>query len=283
MKVKLSDSRASGNGIADDYHAIQSAIDAVAAAGGGTVSLPAGNYSISRPLKWTDPDVYLAGDGAARILPSAGFQGAAAIIMGRSSVNGAPTLRGGIQNITVDLNRNQTPDLIGVQLIQTWFARIDLLRVMSPNGMAKPIQTAFQMHGGGLPGAAPETTWSANNSVRDLQVTGSFRFPVRHIGGSAGGTVNGTNYFGGLAYGNAGDKTGSFGFYIEPGAGDSTRVYGMALEDFDKAVVCCFQNNGPFDFRIEGCNTHYAAAPGITFDTPSFTGKIEEFVTSQAA
>ena len=81
MNVKDSLFKASGNGIADDYPAIQAAIDAVGKAGGGPVDLPGGSYSISKALAWSYPDVYLRGDGAARIVPAPVFFGAAAIVL----------------------------------------------------------------------------------------------------------------------------------------------------------------------------------------------------------
>ncbi len=273
INVKAVPYKAAGNGVADDYTAVQGAIDAAANAGGGTVDLSGGNYAISKSLHWTAPDVYLRGDGAARVIPMPVFTGAAAVVIGAASATLQPTYRGGIENLTVDLSRNNTPGLIGVEEIQTWFTRIELLRIVSTNGLPKPIQTAFQMHGGALPGNPQFSNWSSNNTVRDLQISGSFLYPVRHVGGGPGGTVNGTNYFGGFAYGTAADKSGSTGFRIEPLAGDTTRVFGMALEDFDVGVYVGSQENGPLDFRIEGCNTPYASLPGITFSAPALQNR----------
>jgi hypothetical protein len=267
MNVKDSPWKAAGNGAADDYPAIQAAIDATANAGGGTVLLPAGIYSIRQPLHWTAPDVYLQGDGAARILCGPKFSGTSVIAIGKPSSSLQPTYRGGIRNVTVDLSSVAMPDLIGVELTQTWFMLIDLLRIVSTNGLPKPMQTAFQMSAGGVKGGA--NVWSANNSVRDIQISGSFLYSVRHIPGAVGSMVNGTNYFGGFGYGTAANKAGSCGFRIDDAAGDSTRVYGIALEDYDTGVYVGSQNNGPLDFRIEDCTTPYACAPGISFSRPT--------------
>ena len=59
--VSVKDFGAVGNGIADDTAAIQSAIDAVEAAGGGEVRLPSGTYKITAPLTLAG-QVNLVGD-----------------------------------------------------------------------------------------------------------------------------------------------------------------------------------------------------------------------------
>lgn len=265
--------RAVGTGLVDDFLPIQSAINVVAQSGGGTVFLPGGRYSVSRPLSWTAQDVRLAGDGAAIIAPTAGFLGAAVIAIGYPTATLQPAYRAGLSNITVDLSACVEPDLIGVELTQTWSATINGLRIVSTNGRAAAIQTAFQMNGGALSTNAPLTNWAANNDIYSLQVAGSFQYSVRHVSGGQGGVVNATNYFGGALFGNAANKTGTVGVQLDIGSGDSTRFFGTALEDFDIGVYVGSQNNGPIDVRIEGCNTPYAAAPGITFTVPALAVK----------
>jgi Carboxypeptidase regulatory-like domain/Pectate lyase superfamily protein len=49
--VNLRDFGASGNGVADDGPALQSALDALATAGGGTLFVPAGRYAIITPVQ----------------------------------------------------------------------------------------------------------------------------------------------------------------------------------------------------------------------------------------
>ncbi len=251
INVKDSPYRATGNGIADDTAAIQAALNV------GDTYLPAGRYNVRKPLHWTAPNVWLHGDGGTKINAMAGFQGEAVVLIGQPTGN--PTYRAGIRNISVDLSDCPVPGLIGVHLVQCWFAHVEALKIFSPNGLAQARQTAFQIHGG-----AAAKNWAANNNIYDLQIAGSFQIAVRHIS-APGAMVNGSNYFGGFAYGNATGKKGTSGFRIEDNAGDSTRVYGFALEDFDLGVYVGSQNNGPLDFRIEDCATPYAVAPGITF------------------
>lgn len=59
---------AQGNGNADDTSAVQAAIDAAAAAGGGIVHLPAGIYRITAALTMTASNIVLRGEGAASVL-----------------------------------------------------------------------------------------------------------------------------------------------------------------------------------------------------------------------
>lgn len=266
INVKSAPWNAAGNGANDDYNAIQSAINAVGALGGGTILCPSGKYSISQALTWTAPDVYLVGDGAATIVPRPKFTGAAAIVIGEASAVLTPTYRGGIENMTVDLSQNTSPDLVGVKLIQAWFSHIDLLRISNPNGLAVPIQRAFVIDAGTLAGGLPGSTWSANNNIYDLQIGGSFAVAIQHMAVN-GGMVNGTNYFGGFAFGVPGHPS-TYAFRIEQMAGDSTRMSGTAFEDWGTGVYVASPNNGPFDPRFENCMVKYEVAPGITLTVP---------------
>lgn len=62
-RVSVTDFGAVGNGIADDTAAIQLAINAVAAAGGGVVYFPAGTYKTTLTLNVNTSSVYLQGQG----------------------------------------------------------------------------------------------------------------------------------------------------------------------------------------------------------------------------
>ncbi|MFI0967050.1 glycosyl hydrolase family 28-related protein [Streptomyces sp. NPDC021080] len=74
---------ATGNGTTDDTAAIQAAISAVGAAGGGVVYFPPGNYLLngSSPLTVSSNSVVLRGSGAeaTKILVGSGFSGSSAI------------------------------------------------------------------------------------------------------------------------------------------------------------------------------------------------------------
>lgn len=269
MNVKDSPWKAIGNGIDDDYIPLQRAITAMGNSGGGEVFLPTGKYSISGTLLNTYPNVYLIGDGAASIIPKAIFAGDSVICYGKASGVLTPTYRGGIENITVDLSQNNSPNLVGVKLIQTWFTRLGSLRIFNPNGLRIPIQTGFVIDSGSLiDGAA---NWASNNSINDLQISGSFQTAIAHTSATPGGMVNGTNYFGGFAYGAGQDKLGTCAVRIE--SGDSTRMYGFAIEDWDLGISVSTPNNGPFDVRMEGVNIPYSTTPGITFTVPTLTNK----------
>jgi hypothetical protein len=68
--VSVKDFGAVGDGVADDTVAIQAAIDAVAAAGGGKVYMPAGTYLVSAPIAIKDRCL-LVGAGHATVLKAA--------------------------------------------------------------------------------------------------------------------------------------------------------------------------------------------------------------------
>ncbi len=77
-----------GDGNADDTASIQIALDLIEAGGGGTVSLPAGNYKITAPLK-LPPRTSLQGAGPSAILRVQGCDG---ILLGASDEIGPRTL-----------------------------------------------------------------------------------------------------------------------------------------------------------------------------------------------
>ncbi len=96
-QVSVKDYGATGLGIADDTVAIQAAVDAVVAAGGGIVLIPAGNYKTSATISITGHHVNIHGAGktATTILPTgplAGFSFAA---------SPHPINNGVIENLTV--------------------------------------------------------------------------------------------------------------------------------------------------------------------------------------
>ncbi len=261
---------AAGDGIADDTGPLQAACDYVAGEGGGTVLLPSGVYSTSKPFGWTADNVYLLGDGGARVVPSAGFAGEAVVLVGRGSLTSNMLLHGGIANIVVDVSLTQDPALTGVKLIQVLGTRIDGLRISGPKGLAAVRQTAFEISAGSLPGSAPLANWSSNVDVRGLQVEGSFRMAIRHSSGVADSPtkaqVNGTVYWGGYAFGAGKDRQGAVGASFE--TGDTTAVYRFAVEDFETGCYVGTQNEGPLDFRFEDVAARFRYAVGITATMP---------------
>lgn len=66
--VSVKDFGAVGNGVVDDTAAIQAAINAVAALGGGHVYIPRGNYLLNTGLTISSPSTHITGDGFTTVL-----------------------------------------------------------------------------------------------------------------------------------------------------------------------------------------------------------------------
>jgi len=65
INVKASPYNAAGNGSTDDTAAIQAAVNALAAAGGGVLYIPPGNYKVTSTITWTaNKSLRILGDGA---------------------------------------------------------------------------------------------------------------------------------------------------------------------------------------------------------------------------
>lgn len=67
-RTNVKDYGAAGDGVADDTGAFQAAVDAVQAAGGGTIFVPAGRYRIKRQVLITGNNVSIKGDGAGSVI-----------------------------------------------------------------------------------------------------------------------------------------------------------------------------------------------------------------------
>ncbi|WP_053162580.1 putative Ig domain-containing protein [Pseudomonas brassicacearum] len=105
---------AKGDGITDDTAAIQSAIDAAAAAGGGQVYMPTGTYIVSGGEEPSDgclmlkSNVYLYGDGMGETTVKL-VDGSDTKITGIiRSAYGEETHDFGVSNLTIDGNRDST-------------------------------------------------------------------------------------------------------------------------------------------------------------------------------
>jgi hypothetical protein len=257
------------NGAVDDTFDIQDVIN-TAAKIGDTIRLPRGEYTISKPLTWTNPDVHLQGEGGTILIAAPNFVGDAVVKIGQSSKGLNPTYRGGISDIAFDLTQTNNHDLIGLQLVQTWFTSVKNIRIFNPNGLSTPRQKAFQISAGALTGNDLFATWACNINVFNLQISGSFIDAISHVSGDAPlsirAQVNGVNYFGGFAFGCGKGKKGTTGVNLE--SGDSTRIYGLALEDFETGCYAGTMNQGPLDIRMEDCAVPFKVAPGITLSTP---------------
>ena len=105
---------AKGDGITDDTAAIQSAIDAAAAAGGGQVYMPTGTYIVSGGVEPSDgclmlkSNVYLYGDGMGATTVKVADGSDTKITGVIRSAYGEETHDFGVSNLTIDGNRDHT-------------------------------------------------------------------------------------------------------------------------------------------------------------------------------
>lgn len=105
---------AKGDGITDDTAAIQSAIDAAAAAGGGQVYMPTGTYIVSGGVEPSDgclmlkSNVYLYGDGMGATTVKVADGSDTKITGVIRSAYGEETHDFGVSNLTIDGNRDNT-------------------------------------------------------------------------------------------------------------------------------------------------------------------------------
>jgi parallel beta-helix repeat protein len=115
----VKDFQAVGNGIANDLPAIQKAIDACFAAGGGVVKIPAGTYRIDPPQVESAYNVQYPSIGGPTITLRSGVslvgdgRGATTLLVGANAANGsmaigtpaAGVVRAGVSDLTIDGNR----------------------------------------------------------------------------------------------------------------------------------------------------------------------------------
>ncbi|EJM17019.1 parallel beta-helix repeat (two copies) [Pseudomonas sp. GM18] len=105
---------AKGDGITDDTAAIQRAIDAAAAAGGGQVYMPTGTYIVSGGVEPSDgclmlkSNVYLYGDGMGATTVKVADGSDTKITGVIRSAYGEQTHDFGVSNLTIDGNRDNT-------------------------------------------------------------------------------------------------------------------------------------------------------------------------------
>ena len=160
----VKDFGAVGDGVADDTTAIQAAIDAAEANGGGTVYLPKGIYDLTTTLTCTESNVHLVGDGQGALDPAAAHDEVPATLLNYRAASSAlpillveSTSAGNllapfqISGIALEGNEKAT---IGVHLIDVQhfhFSNI-LVRAVTADGILldQTAGTAAQAAGFGL-------------------------------------------------------------------------------------------------------------------------------------
>jgi len=114
MIFNVKDFGAKGDGLTDDTAAIQNAIDAAAAAGGGQVYMPTGTYIVSGGEEPSDgclmlkSNVYLYGDGMGATTVKVADGSDTKITGVIRSAYGEQTHDFGVSNLTIDGNRDNT-------------------------------------------------------------------------------------------------------------------------------------------------------------------------------
>lgn len=148
---------AAGNGIDDDTQAIQATINAVQASPqGGGVFLPAGTYLISAPLIISADNIELVGSGwNAQILAAPTLAGSMVQVQGPG---GAGNFRYGIRIAHLFFNGNSVAGVNGLDLISTYAALIDHVRMRFIPGIS--------IHMDGISNA-----FGAYNYVRDCHIS----------------------------------------------------------------------------------------------------------------
>ncbi|ACO81035.1 Secreted mannuronan C5-epimerase-like protein [Azotobacter vinelandii CA] len=116
MDFNVKDFGALGDGVSDDRAAIQAAIDAAHAAGGGTVHLPAGEYRVSGGERGVDgalmmkSNVYLAGAGMGETVVKL-LDGWNGHVNGMIRSSGTEETHDfGVRDLTLDGNRDNNPE-----------------------------------------------------------------------------------------------------------------------------------------------------------------------------
>jgi hypothetical protein len=204
--LNILDFGAVGNGVADDTGAIQDCIDAVGAAGGGVVYIPAGVYLISSTLTVAAHGVTLLGDGAgamnedtvAQIRDAAvtrilfdNTATPAKMVEFTSLAGGPPLAGGGMQGIMLDGDNTATRCLS----LATWREGrfVDLYLYAA---------TSEQLWTGCISGTLSVANYSTRSNhferVRTSArlVTGNTAYGARLTGGQgAGSTVGGNTCF----------------------------------------------------------------------------------------
>lgn len=149
---------AKGNGSTDDTAAIQSAISAAQAAGGGIVFFPVGTYKITSTLIVSSDNIELVGAGHGAILSWAGAINS--IMVQIQGPGGAANFRRGIRIAYIFLLGNSIAGVTAIDAVSTYSMLIDHVRIRFCNG------TGIKLDG-------INTAFGAYNIIRGCHITDS--------------------------------------------------------------------------------------------------------------
>lgn len=243
---------AKGDGVTDDTEAIQSAIDAVMANGGGTVFLPAGTYLISSTLLidnssseyFSDPrKIHIAGAGNCQtIIRSTAAAAALKLIGGKNGILNSFITYQRIHDIRL-LGDNYKTGSIGIEIDTCSFLHLQHVEIqgfqygfdaydMDNSSFTKCI-FHYNHYGIRMQERVPRnplTSTRPNNiNFYDCQIGGNLNWGGLFIGGSC------INFFGGDIQGNGigGEDATKWGVQIlDPGVqgGVACNFYGVFFE-----------------------------------------------------
>lgn len=179
---------AEGDGVTDDSTALQAAIDAAEAAGGGRVFLPPGDYLFATGLVIDSPNVILVGDGDDSVLTYTGS--GTGITISAASIT--------LQNLKID-----TTGASGTVAVSSSASKTQLVNVFvsgtssdaQQNGRVNLVSGADDalVQGCTFTGAYPSVTIQSDRCRVIGNHFETFRLGVYLVGG-AGNTVNSNNF-----------------------------------------------------------------------------------------
>ena len=232
---------ARGDGVTDDTAAIQKAINACAAAGGGVVYFPAGVYLISSTLTINADNVQIEGAGwAAQIMPAAGWTNGAYLIFVQQPTGGTG-FRYGFVMRDIRLACASVNGVNGVRLQSTYYALLDHVRITN-------------CAGNGVFFDGTSSQFGAYTTLRACAITNGV--------GATSNAVYTLNYHEFVTLENCNfswyNTAGAFGVNI--GDTDNYRIENCVFDECDTAIGMNFVTNS----RVTGCTFDRAVTTFIS-------------------
>lgn len=240
--VNVKDFGAAGDGVADDTNKIQNALDALAAAGGGTLVFPLGTYRVTQTIAITAGNIYIEGYGA-----TIDATGLAYVAGTRASGCVFKFTGGSVTSTTLSATaaagatQLSVTDATGIQAGQ-------LIRCISNQVQYKNFTTNSYFHDQNIVESVVGTTVNLQSSVvypltvSPHIVTVSFATPIRNI------MVKGLRFLGGGVTENLANGNGRVGVW-----GESVEIFEVRDCQFDGFQGIAVGVDRYHDFRVDGC------------------------------